>query len=59
MTVKKNFGDDLGPFSVEYFSLGTLAENALPAASSASCYCFAEDIRIIPVVMSERKLSKI
>src|SRR5438309_5400503 len=43
----------------EYFSLGTLAENASAAAFSASCDYFTEDCRILPVVMAEAKFREI
>jgi hypothetical protein len=43
----------------ERSSLGILAENALPAASSASCDYFLEDIGIVSVVVTERKFREI
>jgi hypothetical protein len=40
-------------------SLGTLAENALPAAFSASCNHFFENIGIVSVIVTERKFREI
>jgi hypothetical protein len=45
--------------ATEYFALGTLAENALPVAFSASCYHFAEDIRVLSVIVPKGKLCQV
>lgn len=37
----------------------TASENALPVAFSASCYDIVEDVRILPVIVSIRKLRQI
>ena len=44
---------------VEHFSPHTSSEHALPATCSAVCYDRREDVRILPVVMTERELSQI
>ena len=43
---------------VNYWTAGH-AENASSEAFSASCYDFREDVRILPVVMTERKFREI
>jgi len=35
------------------------SEHALPATCSASCYDSLKDVRILPVIMPERKLRKV
>ncbi len=44
---------------VEHSGPHILAEHAVPAAWSAICYDRREDVRILPVVMTERELSQI
>lgn len=43
----------------EHSSPRTSSEPALPVACSAACYYCREDVRVLPVVMTERELSQV